>query len=73
VAGEPFVLHDDGSKLPVTVSIGIAVTGAGEETQDTLLKRADDALYAAKNGGRNRVIAFPVDHPSAKSTIAIAS
>ena len=39
----------------VTVSIGVASTIAGEESLDTLLRRADGALYAAKNGGRNRV------------------
>src|SRR5712692_4890200 len=47
VADAPFV-SQDGEKLSVTVSIGIAVTGAVEDTQDSLLKRADEALYAAK-------------------------
>ncbi|MBO1751819.1 diguanylate cyclase [Actinotalea sp. BY-33] len=39
--------------LPVTVSIGVAV--AGRDTQSTLLRRADDALYEAKRAGRNTV------------------
>lgn len=39
---------------PVTVSIGIAEYRAAESVSD-LLARADGALYAAKNGGRNRV------------------
>lgn len=38
----------------VTVSIGACERMQGE-TLDTLLKRADMALYAAKNTGRNRV------------------
>src|SRR5205085_3468140 len=39
VADEPFILQEDGQKLSVTVSIGIAVTGPGQEdTQDSLLK-----------------------------------
>ena len=58
VADEPFVPRGQSEKLPVTVSVGIAVTGEGSDTIDTLLKRADDALYAAKHAGRNRVVAL---------------
>ena len=44
-----------GEAVSFTVSIG--VTALAEEDHDvvTLLKRADEALYAAKNAGRNRV------------------
>jgi diguanylate cyclase (GGDEF)-like protein len=38
--------------VPVTLSIGIALLAAGE-TGSSWLKRADDALYKAKNEGRN--------------------
>ena len=41
--------------VPVTVSIGIA-TWDGEAPEE-LLHRADEALYAAKDGGRDRVMA----------------
>jgi two-component system, cell cycle response regulator len=41
--------------VPVTVSIGVA-TWDGEAPED-LLHRADEALYAAKQGGRDRVMA----------------
>lgn len=40
--------------IPVTISIGVSRYD-GEETLDRLIGRADDALYAAKHGGRNRV------------------
>ncbi len=43
------------SPVPVTVSIGVA-TWDGEAPED-LLHRADEALYAAKDAGRDRVMA----------------
>lgn len=42
--------------LHVTISAGVAVAGA-DDTQRTLLSRADRCLYDAKEGGRNRVVA----------------
>ena len=42
--------------VPVTVSIGIATWEDGE-TPEAFLARADDALYAAKDAGRDRVLA----------------
>ncbi|MBJ7549364.1 GGDEF domain-containing protein [Marinomonas ostreistagni] len=41
--------------IKVTASIGVAQL-CMQETASQLLKRADDALYDAKGGGRNRVI-----------------
>ena len=40
-------------ELKVTVSIGIAQFKAGVDTWDTLLNRADNAMYEAKNSGRD--------------------
>ncbi len=39
-----------------TISIGVATYPQSGHTADELLKAADDALYAAKRGGRNRVV-----------------
>jgi two-component system cell cycle response regulator len=55
VSGEPF--RPAGESLDVTISIGVAATLPGEIRPDGLLKRADEAMYEAKAGGRNRVIA----------------
>ncbi|HEY1720313.1 MAG TPA: diguanylate cyclase [Magnetospirillaceae bacterium] len=50
--GENEVGMEDQS-LKVTVSIGVASVSATDRTLDQLLRRTDQALYAAKNAGRN--------------------
>lgn len=45
---------EDGSMVNVTSSFGVA-RQVGDETAEQLLGRADQALYKAKHGGRNRV------------------
>jgi two-component system, cell cycle response regulator len=42
--------------VPVTISVGVASLQGPEETLERLLKRADQALYAAKREGRNKVV-----------------
>lgn len=54
--GRPFVL--DGREVVVTVSIGIAISDAGQETAESLLRDADIAMYRAKSDGRARYIIF---------------
>jgi diguanylate cyclase (GGDEF)-like protein/PAS domain S-box-containing protein len=41
--------------IPFTVSIGVVTREPGERDVDTLMRRADRALYQAKEAGRNRV------------------
>lgn len=48
----------DRYNLRVTASFGIAVLEA-EDTFETVVRRADHALYAAKLAGRNRVMTGP--------------
>ena len=42
-------------ELPITVSLGVAVTDAGRYDAVDLIRRADEKLYEAKRSGRNRV------------------
>lgn len=47
-------LHEN-SKILITFSAGVALRAPGED-QDSLIKRADAALYQAKKAGKNRVM-----------------
>ena len=49
-----FEIEGLGVPLPITVSIGLAFHQPGEDGA-ALIARADRALYASKNGGRNMV------------------
>jgi len=53
VAEHPIEVGEPAIGLPITISIGVSVTHDVEETPESLLQRADEALYAAKNSGRN--------------------
>lgn len=51
------VIATDKGPVRFTTSIGIARINEADASVEALLSRADAALYAAKNGGRNRVVA----------------
>ncbi|WVT74503.1 PleD family two-component system response regulator [Sinorhizobium chiapasense] len=53
----PFPVPQADGVLKVTASMGIATLRPDADTAEALLKRADTALYQAKNEGRNRVVA----------------
>jgi two-component system, cell cycle response regulator len=55
VASEPFALQQSERATNVTISVGIAALGPGDDPA-SLVKRADQALYRAKRDGRNRVV-----------------
>jgi diguanylate cyclase (GGDEF)-like protein len=53
VAEHLFVFQAD--SIRVTISIGGAILQDADRSANDLIKRADEKLYVAKNGGRNRV------------------
>ena len=50
------VAEPHGTQPDYTVSIGIASTELGDDTVETLIARADQAMYRAKAQGRNRTV-----------------
>jgi predicted signal transduction protein with EAL and GGDEF domain len=69
IAAAPVSLED--GPLHVTASIGVA-SGA-EDGWEGLVRRADTGLYAAKEGGRDRVVAGPSSHRGTAPAAAVES
>ena len=67
VLADPFI--EDSAKLFVTVSLGVAEAHAGE-TAESLIGRADQAMYEAKAAGRNRVCTEHDIGAASKTTMA---
>ncbi len=55
---EAFRFEHAGVHIPVTISVGVAALPSDTMPDgDALVKGADEAMYEAKNSGRNRVVA----------------
>jgi diguanylate cyclase (GGDEF)-like protein len=56
-------VRHDGRTITVTISVGVATidppTRYDPAIEDDLVRRADEAMYEAKSGGRNRVVVAP--------------
>lgn len=56
------------ARISATVSIGVAVFAAADRDIQDIIERSDQALYTAKNDGRNRVVFMPhPDHSHARA------
>jgi two-component system cell cycle response regulator len=53
IADKPFKCSAEGGAISITTSVGGAIIEAGNHTVQSVLERADRALYQAKNDGRN--------------------
>jgi len=54
VVGEPIALEGHDDTVTVSASIGVSLYFADDTDPDTLLRRADHAMYQAKEAGRGR-------------------
>lgn len=52
---EKSIFDYEGTVIPVTLSLGVAVVTAGISTSTDFIKAADAGIYKSKHGGRNRV------------------
>ena len=72
IATSPFIGH--GLEIPLTVSIGVRASRSTADEQSAkgvtphlLINLADQALYAAKAAGRNRVMSHESDLPATEA------
>ena len=56
-----FIPHAESIEMNITVSIGYSVFPGHARTPETMIEAADQALYRAKQAGRNRVSAATAD------------
>jgi len=67
------VTTDDGHEIQVTVSAGVACFDQDMPNPESVVTRADEALYEAKARGRNQVVVAPrLDQASKKAEATAA-
>jgi diguanylate cyclase (GGDEF)-like protein len=65
LAAQPEWQREAGATLTITCSIGIACFPAQADNPTDLVNAADQALYAAKGAGKNRVVLYDPGQPAA--------
>jgi len=56
VSSKPFTVPNQDKGLSITISVGLAALENTNDTHEQMFKRADQALYDAKEQGRNKVV-----------------
>ena len=62
---ETEIIGEGTTQISATVSIGIAIISETDRDVEDMIERADEALYVAKNTGRNRSFLMPVTEAEA--------
>ena len=55
MVADAIIIPEGAERIPVTISIGLAQLKGRNISFDELMNEADQAMYAAKKAGRNRV------------------
>jgi len=56
--------HKDKPLGPITISLGVSIFPLNGATAEVLIKSADQAMYRAKQSGKNRVVVSDIAEPS---------
>lgn len=62
VVGQPYVIDPSHEPVTITASMGATVYPIDRSDADTLLRHADNAMYGAKQSGRNGYLFFDPEH-----------
>jgi diguanylate cyclase (GGDEF)-like protein len=60
---------NEGEPIKVTISVGVASYPDNGEDAESVIKKADEALYEAKEMGRNRVVLTGTSKKKKKSGV----